>query len=52
MKTTQNLKKETKDSKMTRAYSTSQKKKKHRKPKKGITAPYGVFGTQEKYYSF
>ena len=31
-------------------YSTSKKKKKHRKTKEGITAPYGTYGTISDYY--
>lgn len=44
MKTTGNLKAEVRSSKLTKVYDktkTSKKKKKHRTPKDGITAPYG-----------
>jgi hypothetical protein len=49
------IKKPEVSSKMTRThsqYKTSQKKKKHRAPKKGVTAPYGVYGVNDKHYNF
>jgi hypothetical protein len=55
MKTTGALNKEAKDSKMTKShpqYSTSKRKKRHRKVKEGITAPYGNAGTIEDYYTY
>lgn len=55
MKTKGNINKPEVSSKLTRTqtqYSTSKNKKKHRKQKPGITAPYGIFGVDSKHYNF
>jgi hypothetical protein len=49
MKTNGNIKKPEVSSKLTK---TSNNKKKHRKQKQGITAPYGIFGVDSKHYNF
>lgn len=55
MKTTGDIKKPEVSSSLTKTqpqYSTSKNKKKHRKQKQGITAPYGIFGVDSKHYNF
>jgi hypothetical protein len=55
MKTSGNIKKPEVSSKLTKQhtqYSTSKNKKKHRRKKQGITAPYGIFGVESKHYNF